>query len=229
MPTEDGDRVLVVAAHPDDEILGCGGTIAWHAQRDEPVHVLILAEGATSRPSATSAMVTALQEASCAACETLGALEPQFAGFPDNRMDTVALHDVILRVEEVVTHISPTIVYTHHAGDLNVDHRIVNQAVVTACRPLPHHSVRAVRAFETVSSTEWSFGTRGATFSPNFFIDIERQLDLKLRALEAYVSEMRRFPHARSSENVVHLARMRGASVGLSAAEAFVTVREVRT
>jgi len=226
------NRILVVAAHPDDEVLGCGGTIARHAELGDKVHVLILAEGTTSRDTVRdtagrSREIEALQSAVQRSAELLGAEPPRFAGFPDNRMDEVALLDVIKTVEAVVGEVRPSIVYTHHGGDLNVDHRIVHQAVVTACRPLPESPVRSLYAFETVSSTEWASETLGQSFRPTRFVDIATHLDRKLQALESYTSEMRSFPHPRSRENVVALARHRGACAGIAAAEAFMVIREI--
>lgn len=221
-------NVLVVAAHPDDEVLGCGGVIARHAAAGDAVHILILAEGATSRGAAGSEAddeVAALQAAARRSAEILGAAPPAFAGLPDNRMDDLALLDVVKIVERTVRETGAAVVYTHHGGDLNVDHRICHQAVLTACRPLPGAPVRAVYAFETVSSTEWEQG--GGTFRPTRFVDISDHLAAKRRALEAYASEMRPFPHARSIEAVDALARVRGAASGVSAAEAFMVVREV--
>ena len=218
--------VLVVAAHPDDEVLGCGGVIARHASAGDTVNVLLLAEGATARePADTPGAVAALREAVEAAARALGAAEPRFCGFPDNRLDTVPLLDVIKPIEAVIEAVAPEIVYTHHAGDLNVDHRIVHRAVVTACRPLPESPVKAIYAFETVSSTEWQ--SAGEAFRPQRWVDIEPFLGCKMRALEAYAAEMRPFPHARSFDAVEALARWRGASAGLKAAECFVVVREL--
>ena len=222
--------ILVVAAHPDDEILGCGGTLAWHAARGDTVHVLIVAEGATSRdsrrdPEGRDAELTGLRAAASCAASTIGADEPRMLGLPDNRLDGLPLLDVIKPVEAVVEAVAPEIVYTHHAGDLNVDHRIVHQAVVTACRPLPGSSVRAIYAFETPSSTEWQ--SAGEAFRPQRWVDIEPFLRCKMRALEAYEAEMRPFPHARSFDAVEALARWRGASAGLKAAECFMVVREL--
>ena len=222
--------VLVIAAHPDDEILGCGGVLAAHAARGDTVHVLIVAEGATSRdfrrdPKGREPELTGLKAAASRAASVIGAEEPRMLGLPDNRLDTLPLLDVIKPVEAVVEAVAPDIVYTHHAGDLNVDHRIVHQAVVTACRPLPGSPVRAVYAFETVSSTEWQ--SAGEAFRPQRWVDIEPYLGCKLRALEAYEAEMRPFPHARSFEAVEALARWRGASAGLMAAECFMVVREL--
>ena len=222
--------VLVVAAHPDDEILGCGGVLARHAAEGDTVHVLIVAEGATSRdahrdPRGRKPELTALKAAASRAAAEIGAEEPRMLGLPDNRLDGLPLLDVIKSIEAVVEAVAPEIVYTHHAGDLNVDHRVVHQAVVTVCRPLPSSPVSAIYAFETPSSTEWQ--TAGAAFRPQRWVEIEPFLGCKLRALEAYEAEMRPFPHARSFEAVEALARWRGASAGLKAAECFVVVREV--
>jgi LmbE family N-acetylglucosaminyl deacetylase len=224
------ERILVVAAHPDDELLGVGGTLARHVAIGDAVHILILAEGITSRATARdpSALVTdieALMDAARGAARLLGAAEPSFAGFADNRMDEVALLDVVKRVERTLTEVRPSIVYTHYAGDLNIDHRIACQSVVTACRPLPGSSVRAIYAFETPSSTEWASPLE-PVFAPNRYVDIGAYLDIKLRALEFYRSEMRAFPHPRSREAIAALAHDRGASIGVAAAEAFMVLRE---
>lgn len=222
--------VLAVAAHPDDEILGCGGTLARHAAEGDTVHILIVAEGATSRdarrdPHGREPELAALKAAASCAADAIGAEEPRMLGLPDNRLDGLPLLDVVKPIEAIVEAVKPAIVYTHHAGDLNVDHRIVHQAVVTACRPLPDSPVRAIYAFETVSSTEWQSG--GDPFRPRRWVDIEPYLERKLLALDAYAAEMRPFPHARSREAVEALARIRGAAAGLKAAECFMVVREV--
>jgi LmbE family N-acetylglucosaminyl deacetylase len=222
---------LVVAAHPDDEILGCGGTVARHVDAGDTVHNLIVAEGATSRTAdrrATEhqAAVAALRTAASRAAGILGAQSPRFLGLPDNRLDRLDRLDVIKAVEAVVAEVRPTVVYTHHAGDLNVDHRIVHEAVLTACRPLPGSCVRAIHAFETVSSTEWALGPG---FRPTRFVEIADTLRRKLDALACYTTEMRPFPHARSMEAVEAQARLRGASIGVNTAEAFEVVREIWT
>ena len=222
--------VLVVVAHPDDEILGCGGALARHAAEGDTVHILIVGEGATSRdarrdPHGREPELAALGAAASRAADAIGAEAPNMLGLPDNCLDGLPLLDVVKPTEAIIEALKPEIVYTHHAGDLNVDHRIVHQAVVTACRPLPGSSVRAIHAFETVSSTEWQSG--GQVFRPQRWVDIEPYLDRKLLALEAYAAEMRPFPHARSREAVEALARVRGAAAGLRAAECFMVVREV--
>ena len=228
MPTS----VLVVAAHPDDEVLGVGGTVARHADGGDQVHTLILAEGLTARGTgldraAATVALNDLQAAALKAASVLGALPPRFAGLPDNRMDTMPLLDIVKYVEAMIADVSPTVVYTHHGGDLNVDHRIVHQAVLTACRPLPGCPVQAIYAFETVSSTEWGSPALGKPFIPNRFVILGEQLGRKLLALECYASEMRAFPHPRSIESIEALARVRGSSIGAAAAEAFSVVREI--
>jgi len=224
--------VLVVAAHPDDEVLGCGGTVAGHAAAGRKVHVLILAEGATARDARRGAgrrqaELAALRRAARAAARVLGAAPPEFCGLPDNRLDSLPLIDVVKRVERVVERLRPAIVYTHHGGDLNVDHRIAHAAVLTACRPVPGASVARIYAFETVSSSEWAATAQQQGFQPTHFVDIAAHLAAKARALDCYAGEMRAFPHPRSPEAVAALASWRGASVGLAAAEAFVVVRQV--
>ncbi len=221
--------ILVVAAHPDDEVLGLGGTLARLAAAGERIEVLILAEGATSRdgdPAAARREVEALRECARAAAAELGTAPPRFAGLPDNRLDSLALLDVVKCVEAVVAQCRPTAVYTHCAHDLNVDHRIAHQAVLTACRPLPDSGVTVLYAFETPSSTEWSPPASAPAFAPVRFVDIAATLARKLAALRCYAGEMRPFPHARSLESVEALARWRGASAGFAAAEAFEILRE---
>jgi len=218
--------ILVVAAHPDDEILGCGGVMARHAQMGDSVNILIVAEGATSRsPSEGGGDVDELQTSARRAAGILGANEPEFLGLPDNRLDSLPLLDVIKPVEKRINEIGPSVVYTHHAGDLNIDHRIVHQSVMTACRPLPGCSVTAIFAFEVLSSTEWGVAP-GGEFVPNHFVNIDKHLEKKLAALGCYEGEMRPFPHARSLEAARALALVRGSAAGLRAAEAFVTLRE---
>lgn len=226
------DTVLVVAAHPDDEVLGCGATLARHAAEGDDVRVLILAEGITSRdPSrdahARAADIEALRAVARNAAAALGVRPPEFGGFPDNRMDSVPLIDVVKCIEQAVDAYRPAVVYTHHPGDLNVDHRAAAAAVLTACRPLPGQSVRAIYAYETPSSTEWAPAALTEPFAPTRWISVAPYLDAKFAALAAYESEMRPFPHARSIEAVRALAALRGAQCGHPAAEAFAVLREI--
>jgi LmbE family N-acetylglucosaminyl deacetylase len=223
---------LVVAAHPDDEVLGCGGYMARMADEGWDVHVLILAEGATSRlptrdRTTAGAELSALYDSAQRAGEILGTRSVQLAAFADNRMDGVELLDVVKRIELDVERLRPQRVLTHHLGDLNIDHAVIHQAVATACRPLPGSSVMELLFFEVASSTEWRTAHSSRVFEPSHFVDISATLSRKLDALRAYQSEIRPFPHPRSIEAVEHLARWRGATVGRMAAEAFSVGRHI--
>ncbi|MDO8307690.1 MAG: PIG-L deacetylase family protein [Actinomycetota bacterium] len=222
--------VLVVAAHPDDEVLGCGGAIARHAAAGEEVAVAFLADGVTSRDinGQHSAEIARRRGAAQRAAQILGVREVTFGELPDNRLDSVALLTLIQLVEGVVDRVRPTTIYTHFAHDLNVDHRLTSEAVITAARPIPGSQVTTVLAFETASSTEWRAASAATTFAPDWFIDISDTLALKLEALEAYAEEMRPWPHPRSTEAVRHLAQWRGSSVGRDAAEAFAVARHIQ-
>lgn len=225
-------NVLVVAAHPDDEVLGCGGTIALHSQRGDRVDILIMAEGATSREekrdrSKHQEELSNLAQSAHQASKILGVNSVELLNFPDNRLDSCDLLDIVKVIENKINRHQPEIIYTHHYGDINIDHQIIYQAVVTATRPLPNSCVKTVLCFEIPSSTEWRFSQPSLTFNPNWFVDISDTLNLKLEALEAYSSEMRPFPHVRSIQAVEYLARVRGAMIGEEGAEAFMLVRHI--
>lgn len=226
------ESVLVVAAHPDDEVLGCGGTIARHSDAGDTVHVLIVAEGATSRNTCGSRScfveeLSTLADSAKLAGDILGAAGVELLGLPDNRLDSLDRLELIKIIESRVACHRPDIIYVHHAGDLNVDHRRLNEAVVTACRPIPNQPVKRILSFEVASSSEWQPPNSGPLFQPNWFVDISEQFSRKKEALETYSSEMRPWPHARSIEAIEHLARWRGAQSGVAAAEAFCLLRQL--
>lgn len=233
MPTNkrSGNNVLVLAAHPDDEVLGCGGTIARHTAMGDRVEVVIMSEGVASRGEKDgkrlSSQLSKLRRCAEEASSILGVRSLRFHGFPDNRMDSVDLLAVVQAVESELGRANPSIVYTHHAGDVNIDHRRLHDAVIAACRPQPGHGVRELLFFETPSSTEWRPPCSNTVFAPNWFTDISKTLPQKLKAMAAYKPELRVFPHPRSLEALEHLARWRGASVGVQAAEAFMLGRKV--
>ena len=227
------NKVLVVAAHPDDELLGCGGTIIKHIIAGDEVHIVIMAEGITSRDEFRNEGLRKLEleelhNVSEKVCKFLGAKSLKMLNFPDNRMDSVALLDIIKPIEEIVEAVKPSIVYTHHAGDVNIDHVITNRAVITACRPLPDTSVKEILFFETLSSTEYQVANHNNYFMPNWYVEFEEIiLNKKLKALEFYSAEMRLWPHTRSYEAVEYLAKYRGSSVGKKYAEAYVLGRKI--
>jgi len=224
-------RILVVAAHPDDEILGCGGTLAKLVATGGIVHVLFLADGVFSRRVNSCASddneLIVRRAAAQSACAILGIDQVFFGDFPDNRMDTIALLDIIKTIEIEVTEFCPDTIFTHHAGDLNIDHRLVHQAVVTACRPQAGISVKTLLMFEVPSSTEWQLPHSAPIFCPNWFVDISSTLEAKMAALNQYATEMRNWPHPRSMRAVEHLNRWRGATIGVEAAEAFMLGRQL--
>jgi LmbE family N-acetylglucosaminyl deacetylase len=223
---------LVIAAHPDDEVLGCGATIARLVSEGWAVHILIAAEGATSRSSQRNLteygqQLSDLEECTQKANQILGSTSVKLLGFPDNRMDKLVLLDIVKQLEEELKTYKPSLVFTHHAGDVNIDHQILHHAVITACRPQPGFSVKSLLFFEVPSSTEWRPSGSSLPFVPNYFWDVSMYMEKKIQALDAYKPEMRDFPHPRSIRAINHLAGWRGASVGCEAAEAFMLGRTV--
>ena len=222
--------ILILAAHPDDEVLGCGGTIAKLADEGAIVRVAFFADGVSSRSGIQVAQqeeLNARHTAAQKACDILGVKSVSFGEFPDNRMDTIPLLDITQAVEALISTHRPEMVFTHHAGDVNIDHRRLHEAVVTACRPQSGHPVKTVLSFEVPSSTEWQLSGSAPVFVPNWFVDISATLERKLAALEAYAYELRAWPNSRSRQGVAHLAHWRGATVGVDAAEAFVLGRQL--
>lgn len=230
MPAE--RPVLVIAAHPDDEVLGCGGTAARLVNDGREVHFAILGEGITSRhaqrDAADADQLTQLHRRAHAAAAKVGVKNVHLHNLPDNRLDTVPLLDVIKIVEDLIEQIQPEVIYTHHAGDLNVDHGVIHRAVLTATRPIAGQPVREIYAFEVPSSTEWAFQRIEPSFRPNVFVDIAGTIEAKVAAMECYESEARTFPHPRSPEALRAIATRWGSVVGCAAAEAFELVRSIR-
>lgn len=224
--------VLVIAAHPDDEVLGCGATVARLSAEGERVHIAILGEGMTSRYEARDAAdkdrIANLHANASAAAAVLGVKDVRIFELPDNRFDTVPMLEVCKLVEGLIDEIKPATIYTHHPGDLNVDHGVVHRAVLTATRPMQGCPVREVLTFEVASTTEWAFGQFDPAFRPNVFVDVSATLAAKCEALSRYESEIRDFPHPRSVEGVKYIARRWGSVVGCAAAEAFELVRSIR-
>ncbi|PIR26658.1 MAG: GlcNAc-PI de-N-acetylase [Deltaproteobacteria bacterium CG_4_10_14_0_2_um_filter_43_8] len=224
--------ILIVAAHPDDEVLGCGGTIARFANEGRSVHVLLMADGEGSRVAAKEqflgeSLIVLRNAAAQAACKIMGCASVDHLNLPDNRLDGLELLDVVKQIENFIERYQPSTVFTHHAGDVNIDHRIVHEAVLAACRPQPECSVQELLFFEVPSSTEWSPPGSATPFLPNFFVDISATLKIKIAAMKAYENELRAFPHPRSLVAIDALAKWRGATVGVEAAEAFILGRKL--
>ncbi len=223
------EKILVVAAHPDDELLGLGGTIRKLANMGKEIHAVILAEGITSRAKTRSeanfSELNELRADALKAAKIVGYSSIDFCDFPDNRMDEVDLLDIIKVVSQYVEKYKPDTIFTHHHGDLNIDHRLTCEAVLTACRPTGNYFVKRIYSFETPSSTEWNYNY-SEPFKPNVYFDVTDTLNAKIEGMKCYRSENTIYPHPRSSEALESLGNFRGSNVGFKKAEAFMLLRE---
>ncbi len=213
-------RVLVIAAHPDDELLGCGGTVALHTQRGDAVVSVIACEGESLRYGPGG---VGQADHMRRAAETLGVRDVRQLGFPDQRLDTITLTELISPIEQVVREIRPSIVYGQYGGDVNRDHELLFKALLVATRPTEPY-IETVYAFDTASSTEWGYPR---SFVPDTWIDISATLERKLAAMACYESEVRPYPHPRSLEALRNRAKAWGNQCCLDAAEVFMTVRRI--
>ncbi len=218
-------RVLVIAAHPDDEVLGCGGTLCCHTARGDDVAVMLLTNGEGARAGASDENIAQRARAAESACEVIGATLLSSQDFPDNGMDQVALIDIIRSIEADALRHAPDIVYTHCAYDLNRDHRIAREVALTIFRPQPSAPRPSIYAFQVPSSTGWQ-GAGAAQFTPAHFVDISAVVDQKRQALACYDAEMRATPHVRSYEGIETRDRATGMLIGVPSAEAFVVERQ---
>lgn len=215
-----GQTVLVVGAHPDDEVLGAGGAIAKHADAGDDVHVLIVTEGTTAQYDDDSLIEQKRADAQACA-ERLGVTEVHFGDLPDMRLNDVAHVEVNAVIEGVCEEVEPDIVYTHSRREVNCDHVAVHDSTLVATRP--GSGVSTVLAYETPSSTEFAPDNSG--FEPTLFVDIDDYLDTKVEAFGCYDLEVREYPHPRSAKAICALARTRGTASGMQAAEAFDVLR----
>lgn len=220
-------KILVVAAHADDEILGCGGTMARHSRAGDDVKVVLLTDGVGARGEGRKEEITRRQCAMTKALDCVGATLLEQYQIPDNAMDALSRRELIHTMEAPLLHFAPDIIYTHHGGDLNIDHRYCLEAILTIFRPQPHCQTARILSFEVASSTAWAGYDILPAFHPHYYVNISDTLEAKKQALCAYAEEMRDFPHARSIKALEHLARFRGSQVGVEAAEGFVLQRAI--
>ena len=223
-------KILIVAAHPDDEVLGCFGTVARLIQEGYEAYTLILGEGKTSRDEQRVVEdrkedIELLNSEILSANSTIGIKKIFIESFPDNRFDSVDLLDIIKVISKVKEEINPDIIFTHYENDLNIDHQITYQAVITATRPMENESVKEIYSFEILSSTEWNYPL---SFVPDTFFDINDTIDLKLKAMNIYKSELCVYPHPRSLEGIELNAKYQGMRVGKRAVEAFKSIRVIK-
>ncbi|MBN1389971.1 MAG: PIG-L family deacetylase [Candidatus Thermoplasmatota archaeon] len=220
------EKVLVIGAHPDDETYGPGGTLKLHSIRGDEVHVLVVTDGSSSQYENYDKMIMRKKMEARNAMKILGVSDINFNSFPDMKLDTIPHVEVNGVIENKVREFQPTIVYTHHWGDVNKDHRLIFESTMVAVRPRPGQTVRKLISYETPSSTEWMLPSVPNRFIPNMFVDISGVLKHKLDAVRCYISEVREYPHPRSPESVEYYARANGSSVGIIAAERFMVLRE---
>lgn len=218
-------KALIIAAHPDDEVLGCAGIIAKMRNSGIDPYVLIMTNGAAGRYPGS--MRRTLKECAKKANKMLGTKKVFFENLPNQRLDDIPFIKVIRTIEGRLEAIKPEAVFTHHAGDLNKDHRIINTATMTAVRPLPGGCVRRVYAYLVPSSSEWNMVEGENIFIPNTFVDIKEELELKIEAMKAYKSECREYPHPRSPEAIRVYSAYWGLIAGLEYAEPFKLIRDI--
>ena len=218
---------LIVVAHPDDEVLGCFGTMVKLIHQGWAVYTLILSEGKTSRGHVELQEIEILRDEMNAANALIGVSHVSQANFPDNAFDSTPLLEIVKRIEKEILEVKPSMIFTHHFGDMNVDHQLTHKAVLTATRPMRGESVKAIYSMEIPSSTEWNSFNPTTLFVPNVFSDISETLDLKIKAMKCYQSELREYPHPRSLQHIKELAKVNGTKVGLKYSENFMLVRRI--
>ena len=217
------DKILVVCAHPDDETLGLGGTIIKNIKKGAKVYVLAFTDGELSREKVSDKKIKKRRDEFNKACNILGVHKTKFLDFKDQQLDNHLLMKLAKEIEIVIKEWKPNIVYTHFWGDMNQDHRQLFDATLIATRPSPWSNINKILCYETPSSTEWG----NENFCPNLFIDIEKELPIKLKALKQYKHEIEKFPHPRSIDSIKNRSKYFGSSVGIKNAEAFFVLREI--
>ena len=220
-------KILIFAAHPDDEVIGCGGTIAKLKKNRNEIFVCFLADGESSRNVKNlNELIKKRKKAAKKSAVILGIKELFFCDLPDNKLDTVSRLSIVKIVEKYISLIKPHTVFTHFYEDLNIDHQIVSKAVITACRPEKKNPVKKLLFFEIPSSTDWQISNKKKNyFNPNWYEDISKTKNLKIKAFKAYKDEIRKWPHPRSLKGIISLMQLRGSTSGFKFAEAFVLGR----
>ena len=214
-------KVLVIAAHPDDELLGCGGTLIKHVKNGDEVQSIIMCEGESLRYLGKEIHQ---HEATDEAAKKIGISKTHRFDFPDQHLDKYTLVDLITPIEKVVDEFQPEIVYVQKGGDINRDHALTFEAASVALRPTAE-SVKEIYTFYTVGSTEWKFPN---DFKPNVWVNINNEIDQKLEAFSCYTSEIRDYPHPRSINAIKNVAKFFGNQCCMNYAEALMLVRAIQ-
>jgi len=224
-------KIMVIAAHPDDELLGCGGTLLFYKKKGYEIKIIFLSDGESSRDQKKDTekkLITEREKQAKKVSKLCKFYPPVFGKFPDNRLDSINLLQIIKFIEHEIKKFKPEIVITHNEEDLNIDHRITCKAVVTATRPSTKTFVKTIYCFETPSSTENNFSKVKVRFNPNLYIDISKFIEQKIKLLKIYKNEIRKYPHSRSLKAIKILAKYRGIQIGINYAEAFYILRELK-
>lgn len=217
-------RILVIAPHPDDEVLGCGGAIAKHASGGDEVYLCIATKAYP--PDWTEDEIRGRREEVLRVNEILGIKKTYFLDFPTVKLDTIPHKELSEAITQVVDGVQPEVVYIPHRADVNKDHGLVFDAAMVAVRPRPGAAVKKVLCYETLSETEWAAPSVENAFIPNVYVDLSETLEIKFKAMSEYRSELKEYPHPRSLEAISSLAKLRGSTIGVEAAEAFMLIRE---
>ena len=223
-------NILVVVAHPDDEVLGMGGTIAKLSEEGHSVWVLIVTDGSTSQYRGDERLIEIMAEKKAEtekACRILGVKEVLYGNLPDMKLDTCAHIEINEVIEKAVDRVEPEVIFTHFYEDVNLDHQMVYKSVLVAARPVAGNCVKGVVLFYTPSSTEWSPQIAESVFLPNYYVDITGTAKKKYEAMIAYKNEMREYPHPRSVKYLEINDMATGQQVGVEKAEAFMIIRYV--
>lgn len=221
------NKILIVAAHPDDEVLGCAATVAKMVKEGCEAYTIILSAGKLSRGKVPKKELELLKDEMMEANKLIGVKKVFQFDFPDNAFDSVPMLDIVQSIEKIKNEIKPNIIFTHHFGDINIDHRITHNAVLTATRPMKDETVKSIYSMEVPSATEWNSYTNQTVFIPNIFFDVTDTIDIKVNAMKIYSSELKEYPHLRSLRYIKELARMNGIKVGLDYSENFQLIRSI--
>lgn len=216
-------KILVIAPHPDDEILGCGGVIVKYSKKGDDIYLCIVTKAYT--PDWTEEFLKNRPKEIAEASKVLGIKKTYFLDFPTVKLDTIPQKELNDKLSKIINEVKPEIVFTCHMGDLNRDHRLVFEATLVATRPNSEHKIKKILSYETPSETEW--GRQFKEFSPNVYEDISEEIEAKIEAMKIYKSELKEFPHPRSIEGIEVLAKKRGSEAGKNFAEAFILIREI--
>ena len=217
-------NILVIAAHPDDEILGCCGTLLKYLANGSSVKIIYLSDGESSRDNINCQNINERKQQCLSALSVMGIEDFTFYDFPDNIFDSIPLLNIVKVLEDEIKNFMPTKIYTHHPHDLNIDHMLTSKALITAARPLPNSTISEINFFEIPSASNWNFSEK--YFSPNKFVDITEYWDKKIECLKQYSNELREFPHPRSLQSLTSLAIYRGSLIGCEKAESFFIHRQ---